>query len=66
MKKNKPIKPRGVWKINPKTRVKPNKKKNQKQELCGNCDGQGFISGSIDADTGFYSNCQLCGGTGLQ
>lgn len=67
MAKNKPSKPkpRGVWKINPVTRIKPNTKKNVVQRICGNCDGQGLIRGSVDPKTGTYLDCQLCSGTGV-
>jgi len=59
-KKNKPIRPRGVWKINPKTRVKPNKKKDNytPDDGCLWCDGSGE-----DYDNG--DECGNCSGTGL-
>jgi len=58
-KKEKP-KPRGVWKINPRTRVKPNKKKHNfvEDDICTWCQGTGY-------DDKFYDECEICMGTGL-
>lgn len=62
-KKHKPIKIRRTWNINPKTRVKPNKKKNVTVDtICDACNGTGFIKDFMDA---YEVECKDCGGTGL-
>lgn len=65
MAKNKPSKPkpRGVWKINPKTRVQPNTKKDVNKEICANCNGLGTDS-RYEGKTLVYEDCSKCGGTG--
>ena len=62
-KKDKPIKPRGVWKLNPKTHIKPNKKKNIDKEICIHCNGQGTLPVWITPQV--RMECSYCGGTGL-
>lgn len=63
-KKPKAPKVRGVWKINPKTRVKPNKKRNLLlDEICFNCMGLG-TDAEWKENVLVYKECDDCGGTG--
>lgn len=64
-KREKP-KLRGVWKINPKTRVQPNKKKNFDDYMCGNCNGIGEVRVVLNAKTSQFEECPFCEGTGLK